>query len=476
MILQSDAPDRIARELVETRFKEGNVPSLWARRGEVFRWDGGRWLAEDEEWLRQEIWRALEGAEVQVPRKNGGLQYVPVGLTRGKVGDIASAIVAYRQGPWDRLPWKEGQDPGMWIVLRDGYFDVGEACRGAGGTWRECGPEVVSLGRVPLRVGDLEGATCPVWEEHLEKWFADRVVAETYEELFGYALMTHRRHAVAGLQYGPPRSGKGTGTNMVLQRLLPPPASHGLKMTDLVGGFGLDGCQTASVIVLSEAEELGSAEGRKAVSILKTMLGEDMTTVNVKHLRQLKYMRLRCLPILQCNEMPRLPDAGRGLVTKLVPIHFPFSNLGKEDKGLGERLGKELPGILRRLVEAAVRLEARGWFRESEDGRRIVGKFEMQNNPLMAFLNAKFEKDEGRLVSVETVVAAREKWETENDAVLLNRAKRRVADSYLAKLVTEESSWGLSRVRKQDDHGDRVYIRGMKLRLRRPGAPEDHVE
>lgn len=70
-----------------------------------------------------------------------------------------------------------------------------------------------------------------------------------------------------------------------------------------------------------------------------------MITIDRKHIKNIP-VRLQMKILLATNNFVALPDNSKALPSRIVPLRFTRSFLGREDLSLGRKLEGELPAIL----------------------------------------------------------------------------------------------------------------------------------
>jgi len=283
------------------------------------------------------------------------------------------------------------------------------------------------------------------WKELLQRWM-------------GYSMMSHRRYAKWMLFHGKIRAGKGT-ISTVMRWLVGGTGFVGTSLDEIAGSFGLDGLEFARVLCISEVSELNSREGEVAVRVLKNVLGRDAISINAKYKRQMRNVVVNAAPWVQANEIPQLPNKGRGLSGKMLVLPFERSFEGKEQHNLMDVLKDELPGIAAWALRGAIKLEAAEdgeKFPPTDSGNRVVQDYHLANNPFDYFLEARFVRNREGVVANDLV---RREWK---DWCRSNNVKMHVADNQLLRRIQAESSWDLSRIRKGSE-GTRV-LSGLSLK------------
>ena len=229
------------------------------------------------------------------------------------------------------------------------------------------------------------------------------------------------------------------------------------SLDDLSNDFGLDGLEHSRVLCISEVSELTGKDGERATRVLKNIIGQDPLTVNVKFKRQMRNVVVNAAPIVQANEIPQLPNKGRGLSSKMLVLPFDVSFEGKEDPYLIDKLSGELEGIAAWCVEGAVKLENnREKFPMPGRAKETVQMYHLQNNPFDYFLEERFLQNEGGFVATDLL------WMQWNDWLKKNEIKKlHVARNQLSMKIETQSSWSLSRYRV---HGGKRGLKGLSLR------------
>jgi putative DNA primase/helicase len=164
--------------------------------------------------------------------------------------------------------------------------------------------------------------------------------------------------------------------------------------------------------------------------------------------------------VVQSNEIPKLPNRGQGLASKMLVLPFTKSFLGKEDLTLGQRLAAELPGIAVWAMKGAQRLIG-----EQDSGARwpvpraaedAVERFSVLNAPMQEFLDANFEQKDGGFVATSVLWARWLDWKKTSGT------KDEMTQAKLLHRIVEESSWGLTRGRLG---GERLRgLRGLAMK------------
>lgn len=451
---------KVARAMLKVCFEDGM--GLKEVQGRLFEWYGGKWVQRDQQWLEDAVWRWTE--DLHVSDDPNGLVVERYGPNEHKVNGIVRALQALCRVAKTEVPQWLGagfedrlEDPHCSIAFRDVIVDIKKSAREGVMSTVVRGPEWFDPCVVDVDL-DLE-AKCPRWEQCIREWSGgDPVWVELLQRWMGYSMMSHRRYAKWMLFHGKIRAGKGTiGT--VMRWLVGGTGFVGTSLDEIAGSFGLDGLEFARVLCISEVSELDSREGEVAVRVLKNVLGRDPISINAKYKRQMRNIVVNAAPWMQANEIPQLPNKGRGLSGKMLVLPFERSFEGKEQHNLMDVLKDELAGIAVWALQGAIRLEAaddREKFTPTESGKQVVRDYHLTNNPFDYFLEARFVKNRDGAVANEIV---RREWK---DWCRANNVKLHVADNQLVSKLATESSWDLAKIRKGAE-GSRV-LAGLSLK------------
>lgn len=478
-ILKGADHTTVARQAINSLFRtEGGNQGLWILGEDFWVWNAGVWSARPKREIERSVIEWLEDALiVEGTDSQGNTSFVRATdrLSGRDFREVVWIIERVCQAPISTMPrWlahTEGlPDPDHCITFQDCLVDIrGSALRRKEG---DVGV-VVTIPRTEafftgsvLSVPFMMDAQCPTWVNSQNQWSkGDPKWQENRERAYGYALMTTRKYGKALLEQGKTQSGKGSGTNDVLGKLLRPPAYFSTTMDQLVGNFGMDGLHNSQVWVTSEVRDLDRGDGSKFSTILKIVLGRDTSSVNIKHIRQLKGITFKCFPILQSNPMPSFPDDAGAVSSKLIVLPFRNSFASNRDDDLPRKLQEELPGIARRLVEAAIRLEmaeSREKWLVVEGAAEVLAQMALEGNPFDAFLNWGFIKSDSALpVSMDYVAMRRAEFEAETGTLLRRKDGKRVTDSQLPFALESYSSW---HVQKITGASGRIGLKGITMK------------
>ena len=452
--LNSVEPTKVARRVMQERFRDSGV---YRWRNDWWVWRDNRWAVLDDERLKDLIWVCLEDAVWEKPTRNGVAleRYSP---DKQKIDGVARALEALVRIDTEQVPCWIGTplgdfDPGTTIAFEDVLFSA------ATGATMKRPKNWFDPAVLPVRFD--QAAKYTRWEQAIKEWGdGDPLWEELLARWMGYCLLGTRRYARWMLMYGKIRGGKGT-ISSVIRKLIGRAAFMSSSLEDLAGEFGMDGLERAKVLSINEVNEVDSKAGERVCRVLKNIVGQDPMTVNVKHQRQQRNVIVNAAPMLQSNEIPVLPNKGRGLSGKMLVLPFEVSFEGKEDLCLEDRLEAELQGIAMWAAWGARRLLS------SEMDKRwpvpaaaqdAVKLYHLQNNPFDSFLHARFAQRRDGFVANEVI---KEQWE---DWLESNKIRLHVPANMLFVKMCQESSWGLRQMRLPESQGHQRGVVGISLR------------
>lgn len=218
-------------------------------------------------------------------------------------------------------------------------------------------PKYLSTTQLPVD-WDPE-AEAPTYDAWIEACAGDQV--ELVEEIAALMLDPAVTPTKTLFLYGPSRSGKST-----FLRLMRAIAGEEHTSNVTLHALANDNFAAADLYskILNVAADLSSAHVAD-LSTWKMLTGEDAIAANRKYGSRFNFVN-RALFAYSANEPPGVGENSRAYYERMVPVRFGASFAGKEDPTLERRmLAEELPGILRRWVEARQARLARGRFKSA---------------------------------------------------------------------------------------------------------------
>ena len=452
--LASPEPMQVARFLLNTRFSTpNNRNGLWYWRGNFYEWYGERWQTRDIEWVESALWVALENETFQQATQNGQRQvrYAP---SIEKVRGVLRALQALQTLPHEKSPvWltsPKTKECRSLVSFQDMVLDAKDGTKfSRDETFFD--PHVLPVNFDP-------SAKCPTWHRCLKEWSGeDPEWSKLLQRMFGYCLLPHRDYAKWFLMYGKIRGGKGTIMS-VLKALLGE-GYMGTCLEDIASQFGLWGIEQAKVMAINEVSEISNREGEAACRVIKSIVGRDPISINRKFEQPLRNVVVDSVPIMQSNEIPKLPNKGLGLSGKMVLLPFTVSFVGRENYRLAEELMAELPGIAYWAWQGARALEeeedSKKKFPMPEGSNALIEEYHTVNNPIDEFLNARFEVRESGFVSSDVLF---HHWKECSKGLRVPP----LSQNQLVYKLVQETTWDLKRTRIGG--GGKRGLRGLSLK------------
>ena len=456
--VQSGEPAKVAGALLQSHFlTPNNRPGLWTHQGVHYVWEGHRWVLHDREWLRDACWNLLEDFHIH-KMGNGMPAVVRYGVDQSKIANVLEALSAKTRLPHVNVPcWlgSSDMDAARCITFEDAVVEVSNVSKVTERDESWFSPSVIPCKYDPE-------ATCSLWLSCLEQWSGgDKVWIELLQRWFGYCMMPHNDYARWFLMYGKVRSGKGTIAK-ILETLLGLDSYFGVSLYSLSNRFGLDGLQAARVMCVHEVSELDGREGERCTQVLKSILGQDRIDIDRKGLSMIRNVVIPAKAMMQTNEIPKLPNKGQGLSSKMLLLPFDVSFHGKEDERLIHKLREELPGIAAWAVQGALKCEnaqtSAERFPVPERSADAVRLYLQTNNPFDSFLEARFVQNDNGFVATEMI------WKQWEDWVERNKVRgMHISRNQITVKIEQESSWNLRRYRPC---GGKRGLKGMVLRTK----------
>lgn len=154
-----------------------------------------------------------------------------------------------------------------------------------------------------------------------------------------------------------------------------------------------------------------SAARNGVTQTLLAVSGEDAPSVQRKYKASWEG-NLTTRFIMSTNEIPQLKDDAGALVSRFVPIVFNRSFSGQEDRGLRNRLLREVPGITNWSLEGYQRLKARGRFELPQASRDLLARMAVVFSHLGSFVDDCLILDDEAMVSNADLYSVYLVWAT----------------------------------------------------------------
>jgi putative DNA primase/helicase len=259
-------------------------------------------------------------------------------------------------------------------------------------------------------------AKCPRWLTFLESlWGNDTQSIATLQDWFGLVLLRDTSLQKMLLLVGPKRSGKGTIAR-TLTALLGKENVGSPTMSQMAGNFGIAALVGKSLGIIPDAR----LDGRTSQAVIERLLsisGEDRLDIDRKYRDILSSVRLRTLLMVLSNEIPRFPDESGALASRFIVLQCTESFAGREDTGLEEALGKELPGIFNWALVGMKRVAATRKLVQPESALEAVRDLHSAGSPIETFARdiGLVAGDEQLRIGVDDLFAKYAAWCGQNE-------------------------------------------------------------
>jgi putative DNA primase/helicase len=223
------------------------------------------------------------------------------------------------------------------------------------------------------------------WLQFLKAlWGTDSESIEALQTWFGYCLTPDTSLEKILFLHGPKRSGKGTIAK-VLAGLIGPANVANPTLAGLATNFGLAPLIGKTLATISDARLSGRTDQAVIVERLLSLSGRDPITIDRKY-KSAWTGPLSARFMILSNELPRLIDQAGAFASRLIILRMTRSFLGREDKGLFDRLVPELPGILLWAIKGWQKLHERGHFIQPASALELVHQIADLSSPVGAFI------------------------------------------------------------------------------------------
>jgi P4 family phage/plasmid primase-like protien len=375
-VLSFGAPYRTAQRLrIELYTSTIHINGDWLE----YR-DGAYILVEDRT-MKSRLYRVLDDAVV-AEQKDDQTVYQPFNPDPTKVRKVEEALQAVTHEEADaKAPpsWLSGDGPPPLEIIscRNGllHLPTGELLP----------PTPDFFTRNALDIAYDPAAADPVqWQSFLRQLWPNGPEPDVLQEIFGCLLLPDTSLQKIFLLIGPPRSGKGTVLKLLVD-LIGKANVCAPSISELAKDFGLEpliGKQLAAITDMRLGKGANLAE---MASNLLRISGEDDVSVNRKG-KSYWTGRLAVRFLILGNELPRFNEDSPALARRFVPLVMTKSFLGREDRGLADRLRAELPGILNWAIAGWRRLQARGHFVLPPASEEAVLAIQERSSAIVSFL------------------------------------------------------------------------------------------
>jgi putative DNA primase/helicase len=347
---------------------EGNAQAVKLLYGDEFlfvtglgwmRWTGTHWEAKGAEaaldraivdTLKKRRVQAIVGGDERIVKESKPSNY-KLRAAKNMLSSILYAHINDFDGDKDRINVENGV-----LDLRNGQLEEHDPKQ----RYTYC-----------LPVGYNPEASSELWESKLEEWVPDPEVRDFLQRAVGYSLTGRTREEKLFYIYGPPRAGKGTFSETLIELLGRKPLATAISFTAFAKNFNksadkyeLAQLRPCRFVAASESGESSYINTR----VVKNLTGGDLITTQHKYKDPFTF-RPQFKIWLITNPAPYADANDEALWGRFHVIHFPNSWLGKEDQMLKYRLRQleNLEGVLAWAVQGALL-----WYSDGLDAPKAV--------------------------------------------------------------------------------------------------------
>ena len=388
-VISARSPLPTSRSILAQVWSHEGPVTLHQRGKTWLEWDGRRYRIIEDEDTRRPIWTWLERCRERVSDGEGGVREVPFCPNSKRVNEVMDALRSLCLLPDLNLPRYLGDDPDFprpenVIAVTNGLLDVEAFLQGREDCLRSHTPLWLSTNVLPYRF--VPGATCDRW-----RWFTDDVMGgdeeavEFLQKWLGLNLVPDLRHQVIVIGPGSGSNGKGVFTDTAIAML----GEHNVAtptFSSLGERFGR-ACLLGKLAAFLPDAHLGrDTDSIRVLEFLKSVSGGDPVDIEEKNKPMMTGIRLSTRFTIMVNEMPKLPDASRGIGRRVRIVPFHQSYEGREDRDLRTKLRRELPGILLWALEGLRKLRQDGSLAQPAVGKAMYEEFLADCSPIHTFL------------------------------------------------------------------------------------------
>lgn len=249
--------------------------------------------------------------------------------------------------------------------------------------------ENLNLGTLTVDYNEKSNINIPEWEKFLISIFGslsdDRVLL--LQEVFGWLMIIHNLGIEKYIALtGVTRAGKGVVLR-ILMMMLGKIFCGPINFSELGTPQGHSALWRFNVTYDSEAKMPKREDQVHTLDTLQKMTSNEVLSSRRLYKNDNLEGVVNCKLIVACNQFPVFKDDSGASASRVIPIVFDRSFLGKEDPHLAERLNKEIVGITHWSLVGLRRLMAnKGKFVEPESTMKAVMDLEIATRVLSDFI------------------------------------------------------------------------------------------
>lgn len=411
LVLSPNSPMESAKRLIADRYTIDANQLLYRHRGTFYCWQSSHYGDVSSDYLKADVNLFLDCAGRVKKTEDGDFETVPFHPKRSHVNEIYGALESLSY-LGDTL------QPPFWLGDSVPDLGAGEILACQNGLLhlptKELLPHTPAFFTQNAIDYDFDpNAPAPTqWLAFLDQlWPNDPESISALQEWFGYCLMADTTQQKAFMLVGPKRSGKGTIAR-VLEAVIGVHNVVSPTLASLGGNFGLSPLLGKRLAIISDARISTKTDTAIVAERLLSITGEDSVSIDRKFLSSWEG-KLDTKFLLLSNELPRIADTSGALPSRFIVLIMTYSFFGREDRGLTSRIFRERPGILNWAIEGYESLCRRGYFQQPDSAFDAVRELEDLASPIGAFVRDRCIVQSGRVIRVDDLFDAWERWCTE---------------------------------------------------------------
>lgn len=245
-------------------------------------------------------------------------------------------------------------------------------------------PQVLSTIQLPCK-WNTEPIPTPVFDQYLSMLTNDdKEVEQLLLEYMGACLSNVQGWRMKKTLFlvGDGNTGKSQ-FKLLIERLLGRDNYAGIDLSEIESRFGTGTIHRKRLIGSADMSFMSIKEAKT----LKRLTGGDSIQGEIKNMSSFTYV-FKGLSMFCVNAMPHIGgDNGEWVLERLMLVECPnVIPLGKQDKGLLDKMYAERDGIVQKAVHALLRVIANGYrFSEPESVRMARHNFQKENSTVISF-------------------------------------------------------------------------------------------
>lgn len=408
-ILDRADPMGNARRFLRDNYTVGGRPTIYSWKNDFYAWSGRHYPVLEHAALFSKIYHYLEAAE-RYDRQGTIQPFVPTGA---HVDALITALGALTHiGEADCAPpaWLDGRaTPAAKDVISTQAGLLHLTTRRI----QKHSPEFFTQTTLPYAY-DEDAQPPKEWLRFLNSLWphetnpSEMRTQDVLQEVFGYLLSGETGQQKIFLLVGPPRSGKGTISKILIDLL----GAANVASSTLSGfsqNFGLQGLIGKTLTLIPDARLSAKSDASVVVERLLSISGEDPLPVDRKH-RDPWIGQLPTRILMLTNELPNLKDMSGALANRFILMLMTESFLGNEDTGLLKKLRPELSSILNWSLDGLARLRLRGFFLPSGASIDVMQELKDLSSPVSAFVRERCVLGSTKSVACDTLYSMWVRW------------------------------------------------------------------